>query len=75
LGCERGSRCPSRRHPISTTDLRPRAGESRASFYQEITDKIITKLEAGRLPWVQPWRSVAAKASMTMPSNAATGRR
>jgi antirestriction protein ArdC len=51
-----------------------RARIARASLYQEITDKIIAELEAGRVPWVQPWGSVAAKASLTMPKNAAAHR-
>ena len=25
------------------------------SLYDEVTRKIITQLEAGRVPWVQPW--------------------
>ncbi len=32
-----------------------RTRPDRSSLYQEITDKIIAELEAGRLPWVQPW--------------------
>ncbi|MCV0368910.1 zincin-like metallopeptidase domain-containing protein [Filomicrobium sp.] len=51
-----------------------RAGQDRASLYDEITDKIITELEAGRIPWVQPWGTAAAKAPLAMPRNAATGR-
>ena len=43
----------------------------RASLYQEITDKILAELEAGRLPW----GSAAAVAPLAMPKNAATGRR
>ena len=41
----------------------------------EITDKIIAELEAGRVPWVQPWGTAAAKAPLAMPKNAATQRR
>src|ERR1700737_1162467 len=52
-----------------------RAGPDRTSLYQEITDKIIAELEAGRVPWVQPWGTAAAKASLAMPKNAATQRR
>jgi antirestriction protein ArdC len=52
-----------------------RAGQDRTSLYQEITDKIIAELEAGRVPWVQPWGTTAAKASLAMPKNAATKRR
>jgi antirestriction protein ArdC len=51
-----------------------RTGRDRPSLYQEITDKIIAELEAGRVPWVQPWGSVAAKASLAVPKNAATQR-
>jgi antirestriction protein ArdC len=51
-----------------------RAGESRASLYDEITDKIIAELEAGRVPWVQPWGTAAAKAPLAMAKNASTGR-
>lgn len=50
-----------------------RTGQDRAGLYQDITDKIIAELEAGRAPWVQPW--AAAKAPLDMPHNAATGRR
>jgi len=51
-----------------------RAGQTRASLYDEITDKIIAELEAGRIPWVQPWGTAAAKAPLAMPKNASTGR-
>ena len=51
-----------------------RANSGRASLYDDITDKIIAELEAGRAPWVQPWGSTAAKAPLAMPRNAATGR-
>ena len=54
---------------------RARAGQDRTSLYSEITDKIIAELEAGRVPWVQPWGTAAAKASLAMPKNAATQRR
>jgi antirestriction protein ArdC len=43
-------------------------------LYDEITTKIIGELEAGRVPWVQPWGTAAAKAPLAMPKNAATGR-
>src|SRR5713101_5008768 len=52
-----------------------RTGSARTSLYDKITDKIIGELEAGRVPWVQPWGTVAAKASLAMPKNAATQRR
>jgi antirestriction protein ArdC len=60
---------------MSHTSARVRAGSDRTSIYEEITDKIIRELEAGRVPWVQPWGTTAANASLTMPKNASTGRR
>src|ERR1700692_3327081 len=60
---------------MSLSAARARAGRGRRSLYQEITDKIIAELEAGRVPWVQPWGTAAAKASVSMPKNAATQRR
>jgi antirestriction protein ArdC len=54
--------------------LRARTGEDRTSLYDEITNKIIAELEAGRVPWVQPWGTAAAKASLAMPKNASTDR-
>jgi antirestriction protein ArdC len=48
------------------------AAPSRASLYEEITNKIIGELEAGRLHWVQPWDTSAAKAPLAMPRNAHT---
>jgi antirestriction protein ArdC len=59
---------------MSRKTTQPRAGQDRASLYDEITDKIIAELEAGRVPWVQPWGTAAAKAPLAMPRNAATGR-
>ncbi len=55
---------------MSRSVARARAGHNRTSLYAEITDKIIAELEAGRVPWVQPWGTSAAK--IAMPKNAAT---
>lgn len=51
-----------------------RAGSDRTSLYAEITARIIAELEAGRLPWVQPWGTPATSAPLGLPRNAATGR-
>lgn len=64
--------------PKRKTNLRPGSATaipsgSRASLYQEITDRIIGELEAGRVPWVQPWGSPGVAAT-GLPRNAATGR-
>ncbi|OJW21252.1 MAG: antirepressor [Rhodospirillales bacterium 69-11] len=50
-------------------------GADRTNLYDEITNKIITELAAGRVPWVQPWGTPAAKAPLALPNNASTGRR
>ena len=50
------------------------ARRDRTNLYSEITDKIIAELEAGRVPWVQPWGTAAAKAPLAMPKNASTSR-
>src|SRR5438128_12092137 len=60
---------------MSRRYLGVRTGTDRTSLYDEITNKIIAELEAGRVPWVQPWGTGAAKASLAMPKNAATQRR
>ena len=63
----------------------PRSGSARdhqgASLYDEVTARIIAELEAGRFPWVQPWRSAAGfgsgmdtGAGVSLPRNALTGR-
>ncbi len=51
-----------------------RSGSDRTSLYEEITTRIIAELEAGRVPWAQPWGTAAAKTPLAMPKNASTGR-
>ena len=53
-----------------------REGEAppRVNLYDEVTQKIISELEAGRFPWVQPWSSSAASGP-GLPRNALTSRR
>jgi antirestriction protein ArdC len=48
--------------------------KDRSTLYEEITNKIIAQLEAGCLPWVQPWGSSGVRAPLGLPRNAATGR-
>lgn len=50
-----------------------RSATGRASLYTEITERIIAELEAGRLPWVQPWGS-ADTAPLGLPRNASSCR-
>jgi antirestriction protein ArdC len=47
-------------------------GAARASLYDEVTARVIAELEAGRVPWVQPWD--AAAAAPGLPRNAASNR-
>jgi hypothetical protein len=47
--------------------------EPRANLYDEVTARIVAELEAGRIPWVQPWRG-AACVGPSLPRNALTGR-
>jgi antirestriction protein ArdC len=55
-------------------DRSARGSTDRTNLYDDITSKIIAELEEGRVPWVQPWGTAAAKAPLAMPRNAATGR-
>lgn len=61
-----------------TTSLRTRgervnSDAERVNLYDAVTAKIIGELEAGRLPWVQPWGNAAA-CGPGLPRNALTGR-
>lgn len=47
--------------------------EDRASLYDEVTARIVSELEAGRLPWVQPWGR-SGGTGPGLPRNALTGR-
>ena len=48
-------------------------GGARATLYDDITSQIIAELEAGCLPWVQPWD--AGQAAVGLPYNVISGRR
>ncbi len=48
------------------------AERKRETIYQEVTDRIVTELEAGRVPWVQPWGAPNAEAGLGLPKNAST---
>lgn len=47
-------------------------GKDHGPLYADVTERVIAELEAGRLPWVQPWDS--GKAAIGLPRNAGTGR-
>jgi antirestriction protein ArdC len=43
-------------------------------LYRDVTDRIIAELEAGIVPWVQPWGGSGVDAPLAMPRNARTGK-
>ena len=50
-----------------------RPNSERANLYDEVTARIIAELEAGRLPWVQPW-GCSGGTGAGLPRNAVTSR-
>jgi antirestriction protein ArdC len=50
-----------------------RQTENRVNLYDEVTARIVSELEAGRVPWVQPWGSTGS-AGPGLPRNALTAR-
>jgi antirestriction factor ArdC-like protein len=53
---------------------RARPTRDRSTLYEEITTRIIAELEAGRVPWAQPWDSSGVRAPLGMPKNGSTSR-
>jgi len=52
-----------------------KAGKGKHSdLYQSVTDTVINQLEAGAVPWVQPWGRPDCKTPFGMPTNGNTGR-
>lgn len=64
---------PRRRRARGKGAGEDRQEESRANLYDEVTARIISELEAGRLPWVQPWGKDGATGP-GLPRNALTAR-
>ena len=42
-----------------------RDGGAKRDLYQEITDRMVAKLEAGTAPWLKPWVAGARPRSMS----------
>lgn len=86
LGARRGSTVIADTGATAKRGLRaPRAvgretaATDRASIYDEVTQRIVGELEAGRVPWVQPWAArgadrLGAGAGVALPRNAASRR-
>lgn len=54
-------------------DNRPDDQGARVDLYDQVTRRVIAELEAGRVPWVQPWGRVGG-AGAGLPCNALTAR-
>jgi antirestriction protein ArdC len=57
----------------ASREVANRSGQSRNHLYDEVTGRIVAELEAGRLPWVQPWGRTG-RISPGLPRNALTAR-
>ena len=64
---------PKPRTKSGAKKRKPRS-KNRTDLYQSVTDSIIAQLEAGRVPWVQPWGRCETTSPLGMPKNADTGR-
>jgi antirestriction protein ArdC len=51
----------------------PQSDTTRVSLYDEVTARIVAELEAGRVPWVQPWGTSGA-VNPSLPRNGLTAR-
>ncbi|MEO1168741.1 MAG: zincin-like metallopeptidase domain-containing protein [Pseudomonadota bacterium] len=49
------------------------AKADRQTIYQSVTQRIVGELEAGRVPWVQPWGTPDVATPLGLPGNGATG--
>jgi len=57
---------------MSQTHQQQSGGASRVSLYDEVTDRIVSELERGCVPWVRPWKSSGV--SLGLPRSAASRR-
>ncbi|WP_294251327.1 zincin-like metallopeptidase domain-containing protein [uncultured Sphingomonas sp.] len=63
----------TRRSARSRGACEDRQPAARTNLYDEVTARIVAELEAGRLPWVQPWGRTGGTGP-GLPRNALTGR-
>lgn len=47
---------------------------NRQTVYETVTQRIITELEQGRVPWVQPWGTPAVDTPLGLPTNGSTSK-
>lgn len=43
-------------------------------LYQEVTNRIVTALEVGTVPWLKPWKDSVSTGGFMEPHNAVSGR-
>jgi antirestriction protein ArdC len=61
-------------HRIRPQRIDAPRNEARANLYDEVTARIVTELEAGRFPWVQPWGAQPGGTGPSLPRNGITAR-
>lgn len=64
---------PEQKAPPKVNPIKAGKGKN-SDLYQSVTDSVIAQLEAGRVPWVQPWGRPEIAAPLGLPKNAHTGR-
>jgi antirestriction protein ArdC len=52
----------------------PQTSVSRRDLYQQVTDTIFKQLDAGTIPWQQPWKSESQRL-LNLPQNSVTSKR
>ena len=70
---QRRNRVAKAARPTTANARRGAPDASRVNLYDEVTARIIGELEAGRVPWVQPWGRPGGTAP-GLPRNALTSR-
>ncbi|MGY4398814.1 antirestriction protein ArdC [Sphingomonas sp. UYAg733] len=70
---KRRTRAASTARSTGARDTRPAPEAPRTNLYDEVTVRIVGELEAGRVPWVQPWGRPGGTTT-GLPRNALTAR-
>lgn len=48
--------------------------KAKRDIYQEVTNKIVSAMESGNIPWLKPWEHRKAATNIMVPHNASTGK-
>lgn len=67
---------PASKPEPETVNPKPKRARRKARYdlYQQVTDSVIVELEAGCVPWVQPWGRPDVNTPLAMPTNGHTKR-